>query len=919
MNYSKKPAVSRDFSRYFKIALILCMIMLSLSVLGCNKSNDDEQLLRLIVPSSWELEVGDSRTVDFSAASSVTDRNLTWKATPKAVASVDSWGRVTALAKGVAVVTATTASGLSDSVVLTVVETSDVRYQSTQKVDYSGNAVTLGGNLQKVVTRYANSVAASSEAVPEAIKALLSAGNPNYTALQSQTTTDGAVWRITDYGVLRTETGAANSRDVEQRFMGDRYFYETNTTTGKVLAIMSDGTTGIWTVMATGVTHIEMLDVSGTEKAAMMASQAQEFVSRHGFISESYYDGDGDRSDGNNWKGNESDNDGLWTSMYAVGELMRFASLKADSSATYEEIAAARKSALISTEAVLLLSNISMRTGTVEAYVRYQPNGRTDENPYGTDTANGRYLSQDALKKDGDSSLNIPAISPSDAFSAAYEAYLADGTRLYVLSDNYLAPYSEEDWSNPVTNSDGSVTYETRTRNLEGFISRTYSFDDEGNAVDGYIHWDFTYDGDGKLVAVGVSSKNATEKGYYLNGENLRGVTADASGSFPTRLWNDLVAAGEISSTATIDQLTYKGDTSSDEIIGHLFLWKVAYDVLGSEDAEIKQIISDTADRFAQHITDNGYMMVDGTGQPDTWSKFNRAFFYNSSQLGGAPLTAAVCLCIFKVAYYVTGNVKWQNEYLMAALDPSYEYAELMTQYSEQCYLYMMLLVDEYAEEYGINKSILDTLNADMSFGSAFSEGLTRLFLNYSDEEMAMLAFYLLFQLETNETLLDYYREAIDDWWVSIKYSENPLWYYIYQLAYPDKTITDAYGNNILETAAWSLSRHPIDTTQYLASNTKRDDVAEFDLGIGDGSVLCYAVGENGATDYSGFQGILKAITGLGDIDWAVAAPDERSLHKYNGCSYNLDGNHNVNCREGSTTYTLPYWLGIYHGMLSDN
>lgn len=47
-----------------------------------------------------------------------------------------------------------------------------------------------------------------------------------------------------------------------------------------------------------------------------------------------------------------------------------------------------------------------------------------------------------------------------------------------------------------------------------------------------------------------------------------------------------------------------------------------------------------------------------------------------------------------------------------------------------------------------------------------------------------------------------------------------------------------------------------------------------------------------------------------------VAPFDERGLHKYNGSTYGLE-DINPNQMEGSTTYTLPYWLGRYHGMIT--
>jgi len=896
-----------------RFKVLLCVLAVSIiisvaiaGVVGVKKDNG----MRLIVPKDWELEIGDSRTVDYVFDDdAITNRRLTWSTSNEDIAVVDKWGRVTAIGAGKATIKAETSDGLFAYAQLNAVEVSDVVGLEMLKVDFNGEAISLGSNLQKIVTRYDVASAKTSDAVPSVIKVAIE--SQEYEDLQIATTMDGAIWEITEYGVLRTYDDAEDARDKEQRFMGDRYFYSKDTTSGKVLAIAPDGKNGIWTLMAGGVTHIEMLKITGTEKAEMMVENTQDYVMRHGYVAEAYYNHSTDK-----WKGVESDNDGLWTSMYAAGELMRYASLKKSGTATAEEIEMARNSAMISTEAVLLLSNISMREGTVEAYVRYQPNGRFDKNPYGSNTANGRYQSQDALEKDGDYSINIPGVSPAQAFEIAYDKYINEGEMTYFLVDGYLEPFVEEDWSNPLKNEDGSITYETRTRLIKGYIARTYSTADENHIPDGYIHYQFKYDEEGRLIAEGVSTMQEHQGGYYINGENLRGKEVSADGEIPARLWNDLKEAGAIGKDTTITDIFYKGDTSSDEIIGHMFLYKLAYDILGSEDAEIKKIISNTMDNFCQHLTDNGYMMVDASGQPGTWSKFNRAFFYNSSQLGGAPLTASVALCAFKVGYYVTGNQKWENEYRMAALDPAYEYAKLMTQYSEQCYLYMMTLLDQYLNDYvpGIITVADLKRSYDLSPDSKLTSLLTRLFINYSDEEMAMLAYYILFQLETDEELLSYYRLGLNDWWQSIQYSENPLWYYIYQLAYPNERKTDAFGNDLLETAAWQLSRHPIDTRQYSASNKKRDDVAVIDLadmGLGEGAQLCYNIqGDNEVLDLGGsILGIFTALEKGPYLEWDVAPADERALHKYNGESYRLETDYNPNCMEGSTTYTLPYWM----------
>ena len=842
--------------------------------------NNDGRL-RLIVPENWEMSIGDSRTVDY-AMDGTEQRMLTWSAKPNDVASVDEWGRVTALKAGTAVITARNAEGLTDSVTLNVVTEPTKIAGKADKVDYTLGAVAEGDNLQKVVTRYE----LGDSSVPSKVK-----NSSNYANAQTATTKDGAVWTITDYGVLRVDENATNERDVEQRFMGDRYFYAADTGDGNVLAIFADGENGIWTVMAEGYSHIEMVEMNGTEKAEVLNEQTWEYVARRGMVSNAYYvNGE--------WVPEESDNDGLWTSMYAGGELMRYAVLKNDPNATAEQIANAKATATLSTEAVLFLTYISMRQGTVESYNRAQRNGSV------VYPETGKYYTSEATLVGGDYSQNIPYGSPATMFNKMYNTYMYFGISTYLQDEEEnLKIYNTDGWANPL---EVSGEYAMRTRNLEGFWARTYSFKDENDDFDGYAYW--SHNGDG--TATGVSTKTYSDgSDFLLHGENYRGLTVDASGEIPQRLWDDLIGEGRV-----IEDIFYKGDTSSDEIIGHVFLYKLAYDILGPEDPELAALIANTMDRFAQHLVDNSYCMVDGSGQPTTWAKFSRTYMHNGQVLGGAPLNALVLLSTFKVAAHVTGYQKWEDEYKMAALDEQYQYAELMTQELER---YSMAIL-EYANS--VSPVLGYTLRPLV--GTEIFNTIYRMILNYSDEEMAMLGFYTLFQLEDDEELLGYYREALDDWWFSMSYSENPLWYYVYQLAYPDQEMTDEYGNSLIEVASWSLSRHPLDLRRFYATNANRDDICELDLddvGIGGTSELSFDPNQYTPAFWNSDIEIFKMvglICGLGQYQWSVAAPDERSFHKYNGSTFEIDNAHNPYEREGSTTYSLPYWMGRYHGML---
>lgn len=838
-------------------------------------------VLRLIVPENWEMDIGDSRTVDY-AIGGTENRILTWSAEPKDIAKVDMWGRVTALKEGEAVITAQTEEGLTDSITLKVVTEATKLENKLQKVDYTLGAVAEGDNLQKVVTRFA----LGDKNVPEDV-----ADESKYAEAQTATTKDGAVWTIEPYGVLRTYENATHERDKEQRFMGDRYFYSADTGEGLVLAIFPDGENGIWTVMAEGYTHIEMLPINGTEKAEIMNEQTWKYVARRGMVSNAYLiDGE--------WVPEESDNDGLWTSMYAGGELMRYAVLKNDPNATPEQIEEARKTATLSTEAVLFLTYISMRTGTVEAYNRAQRSGTV------VDLETGKYYTSEATLVGGDYSQNIPFESPATMFDKMNADYMLYGKRAYVQNqDENLKLYNTEGWADPLK-EEGD--YAMRTRLLEGFWARTYSFKEENDDFDSFAYW--THNGDG--TATGISTKTYSDgSDFLLHGENYRGLEVDATGKIPERLWNDLIGEGRV-----IEDIFYKGDTSSDEIIGHLFLYKLAYDILGPEDPELAALIENTMDKFAQHLVDNSYNLVDGSGQPTTWAKFSRTYMHNGQVLGGAPLNTLVLLSAFKVAAYVTGDKKWEDEYRMAALDEQYQYAEVMTQELERYHLSILEFANDVSPILGF---IVRPL-----VGTDIFDTLYRLILNHSDEEMAMLGFYLLFQLEDDEELLGYYREALEDWWFSMSYSENPLWYYIYQLAYPNEEKTDRYGNSLTEIASWSLSRHPIDLIRYLATNDNRDDICELDLddlGIGGTNELSFDPDKYTPPFWNSDNDILKMIGlvwGLGKYEFSVAAPDERSFHKYNGSTFDISNAHNPGEMEGSTTYSLPYWMGRYHGML---
>ena len=215
----------------------------------------------------------------------------------------------------------------------------------------------------------------------------------------------------------------------------------------------------------------------------------------------------------------------------------------------------------------------------------------------------------------------------------------------------------------------------------------------------------------------------------------------------------------------------WKGDTSSDEIVGHFFLFGIAHDLL--PDAELKKRIATTARRIMNHIIDHGYYLVDLDGKPTLWG------FWAPERLEREPderaLNSMQLLSFLKTTAHLTGEERYEAEYRKLALD--FHYLDWLTR------------LNEFRQE-----------------------------LNYSDEELAMLPYYCLFRYEKDLKLLEAYRAGVDEWWKNIQREANPLWTFIYLTGRPEANVD-------LPLAVWTLYRIPMDMIDWAVRNSHRADI----------------------------------------------------------------------------------------------
>jgi hypothetical protein len=123
----------------------------------------------------------------------------------------------------------------------------------------------------------------------------------------------GEVWFATHLGAIRYDKGDWHYRQGPLWLAGDDI---------KQVAVNRDGVA--WFATAAGVTRLEFRPMTLAAKAESYEDEINRFIKRtpYGYVSEAALKKPGDRSSADP---QDSDNDGLWTSMYGAGECFAYA------------------------------------------------------------------------------------------------------------------------------------------------------------------------------------------------------------------------------------------------------------------------------------------------------------------------------------------------------------------------------------------------------------------------------------------------------------------------------------------------------------------------------------------------------------------------------------------------------------------
>lgn len=223
-------------------------------------------------------------------------------------------------------------------------------------------------------------------------------------------------------------------------------------------------------------------------------------------------------------------------------------------------------------------------------------------------------------------------------------------------------------------------------------------------------------------------------------------------------------------------QWLWKGDTSSDELVGHYYAYAIYHDLVA--DAAEKPAIAGVVSRLTDHLIRNDYDLIDVDGKPTRWGQWSERYFKTEEGTYEAPLRAIELLGFLRVAHHITRDARYEAAYRDRL---GRGYANLMKNYRR------------------------------WPGGGE---------INFSDDELAYLSYDPLLRYERDPQLRNIYLDGLRFTWGQIRGTFNPLWNYI-SVASGAGPMTPA----IREESRRTLERIPNDQVKWTMKNSHRLDV----------------------------------------------------------------------------------------------
>ena len=220
----------------------------------------------------------------------------------------------------------------------------------------------------------------------------------------------------------------------------------------------------------------------------------------------------------------------------------------------------------------------------------------------------------------------------------------------------------------------------------------------------------------------------------------------------------------------------WKGDTSSDEIVGHYFVYPIYIDLVADE--REKPALRAVIDRITNHILDNKYQLIDVDGKRTRWGWWAPELIWEDADETG--LRALHMLSHLRVAMSLAADPANRKKFQTA-------YHDLAVHHR-----YSLLIRNQKITIPG--------------------------HINHSDDELAFMSYYPLLRYEKDPALLAVYKESLERSWQIERPERNPLWNVIYAAGTGAKEFDR-------DESLRTLREIPMDQVEWSVTNSHRLDV----------------------------------------------------------------------------------------------
>ncbi|MGB5554062.1 MAG: two-component regulator propeller domain-containing protein [Flavobacteriaceae bacterium] len=217
----------------------------------------------------------------------------------------------------------------------------------------------------------------------------------------------------------------------------------------------------------------------------------------------------------------------------------------------------------------------------------------------------------------------------------------------------------------------------------------------------------------------------------------------------------------------------WKGDTSSDELCGHLFGYYWYYTLVADE--QEKQRVADHFSQIMDHLIKNDFNLVDVDGTHTKWGVWSPEILNNDPEWAPEKaLNSLELLAFLKFTFHVTKDEKYQNEYLN------------------------LIEKEGYLEN---AKTLHDTNPA---------------WETYFDIYLALYMYPILVSHEDDPELQKEYIAHLEQWFTKHKTAQSPFVNFTYNLL--------TGGSDELHNSIEFLKDTPLDLVDWNIDNAKRED-----------------------------------------------------------------------------------------------